>query len=34
MADFPFRAPGTGSFQARLRFEDLQLRFARQWPVI
>ncbi|MEY3095356.1 MAG: hypothetical protein RIR74_448, partial [Pseudomonadota bacterium] len=34
LADFPFRAPGTGSFQARLRFEDLQLRFARQWPVI
>ena len=34
LADFPFRQPGTGSFQARLRFEDLQLHFARQWPVI
>jgi len=34
LADFPFRQPGAGSFQARLRFEDLQLHFARQWPVI
>ncbi len=34
LADFPFRQSGTGSFQARLRLEDLQLHFARQWPVI
>ena len=32
LASFPFQTPGSGLFQARLKFEDLRLDYARGWP--
>ena len=34
LASFPFQTPGSGLFQARLKFEDLRLDYARGWPEI
>ncbi|MFM1827017.1 MAG: hypothetical protein RLY67_398, partial [Pseudomonadota bacterium] len=34
LAEFPFRGESAGQFSAKMRFEDLDLEFGRNWPLL
>jgi len=34
LAEFPFRGESGGQFSAKMRFEDLDLEFGRNWPLL
>jgi len=34
LAEFPFRGESAGQFSAKMRFEDLDLEFGRNWPFL